>query len=633
MRGAAGGRAPPPTARGNATPKSPSTLRAFHEEAALGDAYDGGLIRRLWPFVAPHRRLLTMALASIVLVSAAALARPLLMRFAIDEGVLAGDPSRLFKGGLALAAVVLVEQAFSFFQVYATQIVGARSMAELRRHLFQLIHRLPLAYFDKQPVGRLVTRVTNDVDAILELFSSGALNAVGDLLKLAGIVVLMIALDARLSLIAFAALPPIGLLVVLVRRKAREVFREIRGKTARINATLGEQISGVEVVQSYRREEQSQREFDEINAAYRTANLRSIKYEAMQDAAIDAVAALCLAFVVVAVGYEPVSFGTIVAFNAYLLQFFEPISALGQRYTLLQSALSGAERVATLMDVRDKDAPAHRTHAPDVPSREAFQFEHVDFAYKRGTPVLRDVSFSVQTGERIAVVGPTGSGKTTVASLLMRLYEVETGTIRICGKDIRTLERRELREQFGVVPQDLYLFSGTIASNVAADPNPDMERVEAVLTRLGVIDWILARDGGLDARVLEQGANFSVGERQLIAFARAMYRDAPIVILDEATASVDRDTEARIQRAMDELLRDRTALIIAHRLSTIRAANRILVFHKGRLVEEGSHADLMREGTLYAKLNQLQFAGPDQRTEPELSGFSSGAPASSRTSK
>ncbi len=598
----------PESATQSRTPDSntAATLRAFRDETEFRQTHDTALLRRLWPFFGPFRPLLVLALCTTLLTAGVSLGRPLVMRFAIDEGVLAGSPTRLLQGGLLLAAAVACEQVLAFVQVYAIQVVGARSMSSLRRHLVQHILRLPLGYFDRQPVGRLVTRVTNDVDSMLELFSSGAINALGDLVKLTGIVVLMVMLDPRLSLIAFAGLPPVLLLVAIIRPRAREAFRQIRAKTARLNASLGEQVSGIEIIQSYRHEAQAQREFDEINAGYRNANLKAIKYEAMQDAAIDAVASWCLALVIVAVGYDPVSFGTMVAFNAYILQFFEPISALGQRYTLLQSAMSGAERVATLLDVKLEDAPKQDASEPG-PEDAVISFERVTFGYQPQAATLHEVSFEVRRGERIAIVGPTGAGKTTIASLLMRLYEIDQGAIRLFGSDIRGWSREELRRNFAVVPQDLYLFAGTVASNIAAGAEPDPARIEAVLDRLGVLDIFSSRAGGVFAEVLEQGTNFSVGEQQLIAFARALYRDAPVLILDEATASVDSSTEARIQSAMDELLRGRTALIIAHRLSTIRAADRVLVFHRGRLVEQGTHEELVDAPSMYAKLYRLQF--------------------------
>jgi ATP-binding cassette subfamily B protein len=321
------------------------------------------------------------------------------------------------------------------------------------------------------------------------------------------------------------------------------------------------------------------------------------------------VTSVCLASIVVSLGYRQVSFGTVVAFNAYLLMFFEPISALAQRYTLLQSAMAGAERVFGLLDTDEADAPVRSDVSANMAGAGVFSFDHVDFEYKPGVPVLHDVSFTVRPGEKIAVVGPTGAGKTTLASLLLRLYDATGGVVRVDGTDVRSLPRDGLRRRFSVVPQDVFLFPGTIVSNVAiGDAVPDRVRVEAALRRIDAYDIFMRRPKGLDSPVGERGDNFSAGERQLIAFARALYRDASIIVLDEATASVDSDTESRIQRALDELMKGRTALIIAHRLSTVRAADRILVFQRGRLVEQGSHQELLRHGGLYAKLHRLHFA-------------------------
>jgi ATP-binding cassette subfamily B protein len=590
-------------------------LRAFHEEGAIGKAYDYRLMKKLWPYVKPHGRYVAFSLVTLVVMAGVNLFRPILMGDVVRAATDA-DPSRLMRDGLGLAGLLLVLQSMTFAQMYMMQLAGASAMADLRSHIFLFMQRLELSFFDKTPVGRLVTRATNDVDAVGELFASGVLNAVGDLLSLTGIVAMMLILDWRLSLIAFAALPLVGLIVNFVRKRSREAYRDIRTKTARLNAFLNEQVSGIAVVQAYAREAAMAEEFDGINEAYREANKRSIFYEALLDAAIEMVGTLCIASVLFWTGFHRlgahvITFATIVTFTQYIKQFFEPVSMLSTRYTVLQSAMAGAERIFQLLDVAEVDAPPQDLSecGPAGPVDEAIALENVTFEYKPGVPVLMDVSLVAKKGEKVALVGATGAGKTTIGSLVLRLYEVKQGQVRVLGKDIRSYDRHALRENFSVVPQDVFLFAGTVLSNVAmSDPHPDREKAERALAKVGALEVFTRREGGIDAVVDERGSNFSAGERQLLAFARAVYREAPILILDEATASVDSDTEARLQRALEAVMEGRTALMIAHRLSTIRAADRIVVFHKGHVVETGSHDELMARDGVYAKLYHLQFA-------------------------
>jgi ATP-binding cassette subfamily B protein len=522
----------------------------------------------------------------------------------------------LFVDGMLLALFIVLQQFLIFGQTYAMQVGGAKAMADLRAHVFLFLQRLELRYFDRTPVGRLVTRATSDVDAVGEIFASGVLNAIGDFVQLAGIVVAMVVLDWRLSAIAFGALPVVGIVVNFVRKRSREAFRDIRLKTARLNAFLNEQVSGIAVVQAYGRESAMALEFDEINDAFRDANKRSILYEAILDAAIEMIGTFCIASVLwwagmQTVGEHPISFSLIVTFTQYIRQFFEPVSLLAQRYMLLQAGLTGAERIFKLLDEPDVDSPEldEKACAPDGPADEAVRFENVEFGYKPNLPVLRDCNLSLRKGQKVALVGATGAGKTTVASLALRLYEPQKGFVRVLGRDVRRYDRHALRENFSVVPQDVFLFSGSILSNVAmSDPTPDRDRAEEALRRVGALELFLKRPDGLDAHVDERGANFSAGERQLIAFARAVYRDAPILVLDEATASIDSDTEARLQGALTAVMEGRTAIVIAHRLSTIRAVDQIVVFHKGRIVEQGSHDELLARKGVYERLYRMQFA-------------------------
>jgi ATP-binding cassette subfamily B protein len=593
-------------------------MRDYHEEAVLASAFNWRLYRELLLSLRSERGLLGIATTAVLLVAVLGLLRPLFVRQAIDAAVSASDTDTLARLGLAVAALALFEQGLGFAQTYLTQLAGAKALAQLRHRVFVFLHRLPIAFFDKQPVGRLTTRVTNDIDAIQELFASGILSSFGDLIRLIGIVALMVSVNVTLSLAAFATLPVIVVLVLGLRRPMRNAFRAIRSQTARMNAALNEQISGMAVVQAFDKMRRSDAEFDRINLAHRDAHLAAIRYEAMQDAALETIASVALAAMVFMFGNSAASIGTLLAFQIYLAQFFEPLSQLTQRYTLLQSAMAGAERVFALLALPERDAvtesapPASSVREPSGASaasgatlRPAVAFRAVDFAYHADVPVLHRVSFDVAPGEHVALVGPTGSGKSTIAALLIRLYEHQAGDIEVFGQSVRNGDVAWLRRQFAMVPQDPWLFRGTLLSNIAGADAPDRARAREVLERMRALEHFENKLGGLDAIVGSRGLEYSVGERQLVAFARALYRDAPILLLDEATASIDSETEGRLQRALLASLVGRTAIVIAHRLSTIKTADRILVLQQGRLVESGTHQQLLQADGLYRRLVAL----------------------------
>jgi ATP-binding cassette subfamily B protein len=485
--------------------------------------------------------------------------------------------------------------------------------------VYSKVQRLPLAYLDRTPVGRVVTRVTNDADALGELFASGAILGLADLLTLTGIVGFMFYLDVRLTLVTLLAVPPLVVAVQWIRVRAREAFRAIRASIAQLNAYMSEQVQGMAVVQAFGREAECLAEYGEINAQHRDANFRSIRYDALLYSVVESIAAITVAIVLwygsVRAGLVDAEssapyVGTVIAFYEYVQRFFGPIRDLSTKYTVLQSSLAAAERVFALLDHAETDAPEGLPVPPYATSPEnvALELRGVSFGYRRDQLVLRDVDLVVRRGERVAIVGPTGSGKTTITSLAVRLYDVTGGHVLVDGRDVRELRSRDLRGRFAFVPQDVFLFAGTVAENVAAfSPDRDDARVRACLERVAVWELVASR-GGLSARVDERGTNYSVGERQLIAFARALYLDRSVLVLDEATANVDSHTEARLERAVGTLLEGRTAIVIAHRLSTIRSADRIVVLSKGRVAEEGTHEQLLAANGLYARLHALQFA-------------------------
>ena len=604
----------PPEPEAVATPEVVHGRGGERGEDDLPSGTDLGLLRRLWPYLRPEKVYLVWALALLATVSLVTLLRPLVMG-ALTHAASLGEP--LLVPGLTLFVVLVSIQGCGFIQTYLTQIAGARAMVNLRTSLFAFTDRLGMRTFDRTPVGRLVTRVVNDVDAIGELFASGAVNSLGDLMSLAAIFVMMMVLDWKLALIAFCSVPAVALVVIRLRGGARQAYRDTRVTTAQLNTMLNEQVTGIAVVQAFGREASMAARFDRVNLTYREANKQSILVESSLDAAIEMVQTVCVASILLWAGHVRASggvmtFALIITFQQYLRTFFDPISQLALRFTVLQQALASAERVFQFLDTTELEPLGVAEDSAELVARSAasdeqLALDHVGFAYRPGHPVLTDVSLVAHRGERIALVGPTGAGKSTITQMLLRLYDADQGQVRVLGQDVRDWSRRGLRSAFAVVPQEVTLFSGSLLDNIAlGDAAPDRARAEQAIDRLGLREMFLAREGGLDARVDERGLNFSVGERQLLSFARAVYHDAPILLLDEATANVDSHTEARIQRALAELLSGRTALVIAHRLSTIESADRILVFQAGRVVESGTHTELLAHGGLYARLHALQ---------------------------
>jgi ATP-binding cassette, subfamily B, multidrug efflux pump len=600
----------------------PLLTEALHEDP-VEHGYDLTLLRRLLPFARPHAALLVTTLLLMPASTAGALLQPYLLKRAVDATLVERSADMLLTVVGWFAGAIALEFLARFAQTYTTQLAGQRIMADLRGAVFNHIQRLGVRYFDRTPVGRVVTRVTNDVDSLGEVFASGAVTALGDGLMLVGIVGFMLYLDWELSLITFLALPPLTVAVVFFRRAYRRAFREIRLRVAQLNAYLNEQVHGVAVVQAFGREEACAEEYGRINDRNRDAHLQAIRYDALLYSVVEAVAAASVAVVLWYAGVQvglvddaatsAAYVGTVVAFHEYIQRFFGPIRDLTGKLAIVQQGLAASERIFGLLDVEERDAP--RTDVPatpeEVPPDVQVAFRDVTFGYQPDHPVLHDVSFDVRRGEKLALVGATGAGKTTVTSLLLRLHELQHGHILVDGQEVRAYDRQALRRQFAVVPQDVHLFSGSVLDNVALGvPAPDPDRAREALERVGAWD-LLSRRGGLRASITPRGENFSAGERQLLAFARALYRDAPILILDEATANVDTETEARLQEAVLELLRGRTAIVIAHRLSTIRHSDRILVFHHGRLVEQGRHEALCAQDGVYARLHRLQFGLPN----------------------
>ena len=593
------------------------------DDEVLGKAYDARLMRRLLGYMRPYRARIGLAFMAILGLSLVQLAPPYLTKVAIDTHIAAGDVDGLTPLALLLLGVLAASYVLEAVQTYTLQVTGQRIIFDLRRQIHAHLQRLDVAFFDRNPVGRLMTRVTTDVDALNELFASGVVSVFRDVFMLAGIAVVMFVMDWRLAVVALSVLPLIAAVTQWFRRHARQSYREVRGWIARINAFLQENVTGMATVQLFRREARQYERFDAINQGCRDAHLASIFFYAVFYPAIEVLGALAVAAIVWFGGawtlQGSLELGSLVAFVLYSQRFFRPISDLSEKFNILQAAMASSERIFALLDtpvaVADSVSPAAAARGGGH-----IRFENVWFAYRGDQYVLEDVSFDVAPGRRVGVVGATGAGKSTVLNLLMRFYDVDRGRITIDDVDIRDLPLRELRSRFGLVLQDVYLFSGTVADNIRLGQEAITDDdVRAAARGVHADRFIASLPDGLETAVAERGATFSVGQRQLLSFARALASRPPVLLLDEATSSVDTDTERLIQDALHVLMSGRTTIAIAHRLSTVQDMDTILVFHKGRLREQGSHRQLLAERGLYHKLYQLQYRDQEVAMAPAAS--------------
>jgi ATP-binding cassette, subfamily B, multidrug efflux pump len=600
-----------------------------HQEELLGKAYDLRLIRRLWKYITPYKRLFLLAMTLLPLQQAFGLAQPYLMKIGIDQYIAQRDLSGLQTVALLFLGALAGETIMVFFHYYLTMAVAQRCLADLRVDIFSHVQKLPMSYFDRNPVGRLVTRMTTDVDVLQEMFSSGVMTLISDFVMVVWIVGIMFYLHAELALVSLALIPPMAFAINFFRVKARQTYRQIRERIARINAYLGEAISGMAVIQLFAREEKTYREFDQLNADHRDAYHLSNLYEAALYSMVEAAGSVSIALLLWYGGGEVlhgvIGIGTVVAFKEYIHRFFVPLRDFSQKYAVMQSAMSSAERIFQLLDTPVSIDSSKNAVIPK-PFRGKVVFDNVWFHYKADDPVLKGVSFRIEPGEKIAVVGATGSGKTTTIKLLNRFYDIHKGSIKVSGVDVRDWDLQALRRHIGVVLQDVFLFSGDIRTNLAlGDRSVSMERIEKAARHANAESFIRRLPGGFDADVRERGSNFSGGQRQLLALARVLVFQPEILVMDEATSSVDTETEGLIQDALERVMRDRTCLLIAHRLSTIRNADRIIVLHHGEVREIGSHSALMQKRGIYHRLYQLQYEReelnlPVREAEPKIYG-------------
>ncbi len=584
-----------------------------------GRGVDLGLLRRLWPFVRPHRRFLALGFGLLLVASGCRLVLPWLVKRGIDDHLTPGDLDGV--GWLVAAFVVvgLVEMAARRAQMYSVDRAGQNALLDLRARLFGHLQRLPASYYDRTPTGKVLGRVTTDVEALNELFSSGVVTILGDFVFLGATLGILFALDWRLTLATLLVVPPLGAVTLFVRARVRRAYQEMRSQLSAMNAFLHEQVGGMAVNQMFAREARVAAQFEETNAGVRQAQLRTVWWESVLSAAVEMLGSFTVALILwfggrqalealgapAGAAADPLTLGTLFAFIEYMQRFFAPLNDLSMKYTVLQNATTASRRIFDLLEV-DEALPEPAAPAALPPAAGEIVFEGVGFGYG-SERVLEDLSFRIAPGERVALVGATGAGKTTVLKLLTRLYDPDQGRILLDGVDLRDHRLSQLRSRVALVPQDVFLFEGTILENIRlGKPEVGAAQARAAADRLHLDEFVARFPRGYEEPVRERGKNLSAGEKQLLSFARVLAASPPVLALDEATSNVDSHTEQRLQEAVHELMEGRTSLAVAHRLSTVRDVDRILVFHRGRLAEQGRHEELLALRGIYWRLVELQ---------------------------
>jgi ATP-binding cassette, subfamily B, multidrug efflux pump len=581
-----------------------------------GKAFDFPLLKRMMRYVRPYPGLLTAAIALTLFGAVLSPIRPHLTQLAIDDHVAHADLQGLMHVSLLFVLVVMLQALAQFGNTYLTQLLGQKAVMALRMDIFKHLQKLSLKFFDRNPIGRLMTRATNDVETLNEMLSSGLVALLGDVCLIGFIIAMMFYTDWRLTLVTFLVLPIMFWVTMVFKKRVRITYQDVRTEVARLSAFLQEHITGIATLQLFGREKKEFEKHVEINAAHRDANVKSVFYYSVFYPTIELLSAIALGLIIWYSGAKmlesTLTLGVVMAFIQYIALFFMPLQDLSDKYNIMQTAITSAERVFKLLDQKEFIAEPQTPVRIDAP-RGDIAFEDVWFSYSDDTEnpnwVLQHLSFSAKAGEKIAIVGATGSGKTTTISLLSKFYEIQKGTITLDGVDIRHITERDLRRLVGVVLQDVFLFSGTIRDNITlGDERITDAQIEAAAKLVGAAGFIEKLPKRYDTEVMERGGALSTGQRQLISFVRAMVYNPKILVLDEATSSVDTETEELIETALEKLMHGRTSIIIAHRLSTVQHADKILVMHKGVLRESGSHQDLLQQRGLYYKLYQLQYA-------------------------